>query len=59
MGPASADLPRIMSDMREMFDANCIGAFRLTNEVLPGMIAKGSGHLVLTGSIAGFLSGSP
>lgn len=56
VGAAPADMPRIMTDMREMFDANCIGAFRLANEVLPGMIEKGGGHVVLTGSIAGLES---
>jgi len=42
-----------MVDMKEMFDANCMGAFRLANEVMPGMITRGGGHVILTGSIAG------
>lgn len=41
------------SDMKEMIDANCVGAFRLANAVLPGMIKRGGGHVILTGSIAG------
>lgn len=42
-----------IGDWKEMFDCNCIGAFRMVNEVLPGMIARGSGHVITTGSIAG------
>lgn len=45
-----------LRDMQEMFDANCLGAFRLANEVMPGMIARGGGHVILTGSIAGIES---
>ena len=36
-----------------MMDANCMGTFRLVNLMLPGMIARGFGHVVATGSIAG------
>lgn len=42
-----------ISDWKEMLDANCFGAFRLTNEVLPGIVARGGGHVIMTGSIAG------
>lgn len=42
-----------LDDWKAMLDANCLGAFRLTNEVLPGIIQRGGGHVVMTGSIAG------
>lgn len=42
-----------LSEWKEMLDANCLGAFRLVNEVLPALIARGGGHVITTGSIAG------
>merc|ERR1711971_330316 len=42
-----------LADWKEMLDANCLAAFRLTNELIPHMVKKGSGHVILTGSIAG------
>ena len=35
-------------------DTNLTGAVRAIGAVLPGMVAKGAGHIVLTGSISGF-----
>lgn len=40
-------------DWKEMLDTNCYGAFQVVNLVLPGMLQRGSGHIVLLGSIAG------
>ena len=37
-------------------NANCMGAFRMVRAVLPGMIERGSGHIITTGSIAGMES---
>ncbi|MCE6951131.1 SDR family NAD(P)-dependent oxidoreductase [Cereibacter sphaeroides] len=37
-----------------MLDTNLMGLVRLVSAVLPGMIARDRGHLVVTGSIAGF-----
>lgn len=37
-----------------MFDVNLLGAARVLDGVLPGMIARGQGHIVLTGSLAGY-----
>eukprot|EP00928_Gymnodinium_smaydae_P078723 TRINITY_DN62810_c0_g1_i1.p1 TRINITY_DN62810_c0_g1~~TRINITY_DN62810_c0_g1_i1.p1 ORF type:complete len:302 (-),score=65.21 TRINITY_DN62810_c0_g1_i1:186-1016(-) len=45
-----------LQDWKTMLDANCLGAFRLANEVLPGIVARGGGHVVMTGSIAGLES---
>jgi len=42
-----------MADWKQMMDCNCLGAFRMVNEVLPGMIERGGGHIVTTGSVAG------
>lgn len=37
-----------------MFDINLTGAARCVGAVLPGMIERGRGHVVLTGSLSGF-----
>lgn len=37
-----------------MCDINFTGAARIVGAALPGMIARGSGHVVLTGSLSGF-----
>ncbi|MCW1931347.1 SDR family NAD(P)-dependent oxidoreductase [Pararhodobacter zhoushanensis] len=37
-----------------MIDVNLLGAMRVVGAVLPGMLARNSGRLVLTGSLAGF-----
>lgn len=42
-----------IADWKQMMDVNCLGAFRMVNEVLPGMIARGGGHIVTLGSVAG------
>jgi NADP-dependent 3-hydroxy acid dehydrogenase YdfG len=43
-----------------MLDANLTGAVRVLDQVLPAMLARKTGHVVLTGSLAGFrgLSGA-
>ena len=38
----------------QMTDVNYAGAVRCVGAVLPGMLERGSGHLVLTGSLSGF-----
>lgn len=42
-----------LSDWAEMMDANCMGTFRLVNELVPIFTNKGGGHIISTGSIAG------
>jgi NADP-dependent 3-hydroxy acid dehydrogenase YdfG len=37
-----------------MVDVNLTGAARVVGEVLPGMLARKQGHIVLTGSLSGF-----
>jgi len=50
LGPAQqADL----DDWEQMIDTNCKGMVYLTRAVLPGMVARGRGHVVNLGSIAG------
>lgn len=37
-----------------MVDVNLTGAVRVLGAVVPGMVARGAGHVVITGSLAGF-----
>ena len=43
----------VLQDWEEMIDANVKGLLYVTRTVLPGMIARGHGHVINTGSIAG------
>jgi NADP-dependent 3-hydroxy acid dehydrogenase YdfG len=43
----------LVSDWEEMIDANIKGLLYVTRAVLPGMIARGRGHIINIGSIAG------
>ncbi|MBI1173048.1 SDR family NAD(P)-dependent oxidoreductase [bacterium] len=38
----------------QMCDVNFTGCARVLGAVLPGMVARGEGHIVLTGSLSGF-----
>lgn len=42
-----------VSDVDQMFDTNVKGLLNLTREVVPSMIARGRGHIVNIGSVAG------
>jgi serine 3-dehydrogenase len=43
----------LLSDWEEMIDTNVKGLLYVTRAVLPGMIARGCGHVINVGSIAG------
>lgn len=40
-------------DVQRVMDTNIMGVVRLTQGLVPGMLAKGGGHVVMLGSIAG------
>lgn len=42
-----------LADWDEMLDTNCRGLVHCTRAVLPGMVARGRGHVVNIGSVAG------
>jgi 3-dehydrosphinganine reductase len=44
-----------LADFRWMMDTNYFGTVYMTRAVLPGMIARGSGHIINICSMAGFL----
>jgi NADP-dependent 3-hydroxy acid dehydrogenase YdfG len=41
-------------DWRWMYEANVMGAMRMTRTLLPALEASGDGHVVMVGSIAGY-----
>lgn len=41
------------SDWQQMIDTNCTAVALLTRLILPGMVARRSGHVVMLGSVAG------
>jgi len=45
----SADL----ADWEQMIDTNCTGLVYCTRAILPGMVARGRGHVINIGSVAG------
>jgi len=42
-----------LDDWDQMIDTNCKGLVYCTREILPGMVARGSGHVINLGSVAG------
>lgn len=40
-------------DWRQMYDVNVLGALRVTQALLPALVASGQGHVVIMGSTAG------
>jgi 3-hydroxy acid dehydrogenase/malonic semialdehyde reductase len=42
-----------LDDWEEMIDTNCKGLVYCTRAILPGMVARGRGHVVNLGSVAG------
>jgi short-subunit dehydrogenase len=52
--PMSAEDMEI-DEIEKMIDVNLVGAIRILNSVIPEFIKKRSGHIVLIGSIAGYI----
>ena len=50
-----ADVP--MDRVRRLFEVNVFGTLAITQKVLPGMVARGSGRVIIVSSIAGVMSG--
>lgn len=44
-----------IGDVEKMIDVNLTGAIRVMHQVVPELVKKRSGHLVLIGSIAGYI----
>jgi 3-hydroxy acid dehydrogenase / malonic semialdehyde reductase len=42
-----------LADWDQMIDTNCTGLVHCTRAILPGMVARGRGHVINMGSIAG------
>ena len=49
-----ADVP--LERVRHLFEVNVFGTLAVTQRVLPGMVARGSGRVIIMSSIAGVLS---
>ena len=50
-----ADVP--LDRVRRLFEVNVFGTLAMTQSVLPGMVAKGAGRVIIVSSIAGVVSG--
>jgi len=50
-----ADVP--LDRVRRLFDVNVFGTLAVTQQVLPGMVRRGSGRVIIMSSIAGVVSG--
>ncbi len=51
-------LDQEVADWRKVIDTNIVGTAYLLHKVLPGMVARNEGKVLVTGSIAGFIPGS-
>lgn len=54
-GPAATDVDAFCSDhVTALMEQNLMGVVRCIEAVLPGMLQRGEGHIVATGSLAGY-----
>jgi len=57
-GLGRAFLEQEVADWRHVVDTNITGTIYLLQKVLPAMVARNAGKVLVTGSIAGFIPGS-
>lgn len=57
-GSGHAFIEQEWSDIREAIDLNVKGTTLLLHRMLPVMLARGEGHILVTGSIAGYMPGA-
>lgn len=57
-GLGHAFLDQAVADWRHVIDTNITGTIYLLHKVLPAMVARNSGKVLVTGSIAGYIPGS-
>lgn len=50
-------LEQNFTDIRKMLDTNVTGTLELLHHLLPGMVQNRAGRVLITGSIAGFMTG--
>ena len=57
-GLGHAFLDQSVADWRKVIDTNIVGTIYLLQKVLPAMVARNEGKVLVTGSIAGYIPGS-
>lgn len=57
-GLGHAFLDQAVADWRHVIDTNVTGTIYLLQRVLPGMVARNAGRVLVTGSVAGYIPGS-
>jgi short-subunit dehydrogenase len=57
-GLGGAFLEQSVADWRHVVDTNVTGTIYLLQKILPGMIARNQGKVLVTGSIAGWIPGT-
>ena len=57
-GLGHAFLEQEMADWRKVVDTNIVGTLYLLQQVMPAMVARNAGKVLVTGSIAGYIPGA-